>query len=333
MSTRIILPNGYAISCESEDAAGVPDITQNAGENVMEAHEEAQKPVTDENAEYDAAHEADAGKEIEDIQDVAKANESTFYGLSILNRAAASKEAFGVSKAFSKMKFGSVKEAINSPEIKEALKTAKAWADKKGFKPASAKEVNENKKTLAEVLFRTPTAAHYGNAGSKMHTGVNSQAKWILYNASEGFVVLGLPDVLFVGRVVLYIFFTKGDKSKVFSKKLAVYKDRKDFAVESYGIFSGLFAAESDAAAAAAEAEKEPEKSDTPVTSEDTAETETTDVSVEEESEGTTTVAETETTSTEEPTKPEEGEGEGEGAAEASEEEKAIEAFFANWGN
>ena len=74
---NIKLPNGYTMSFESTDAAGVPDITQGSGENVMEAQVEQQKPVTDAAAEYDAAHEADTPKETENVQEVAS-TESSF---------------------------------------------------------------------------------------------------------------------------------------------------------------------------------------------------------------------------------------------------------------
>ena len=68
---KVTLPGGYTLALENVDAAGVPDITQNAGENALQAEAEAQKPVTQEGAEYDAAAEADKGKEIENVQLVA----------------------------------------------------------------------------------------------------------------------------------------------------------------------------------------------------------------------------------------------------------------------
>lgn len=355
MSTRIILPNGYAISCESEDAAGVPDITQNAGENVMEAHEDAQKPVTDENAEYDAAHEADAGKEIENVQDVASQessfagamaimNENTFYGLTQYRRA---QEGFGIKDSFSGLKYKTEAEMWKDPKVLEAINTAKGWAEKKGYSLATKEEVQANKQTFFTQHFRragkdqgsSTSVNKIINAGKiinvngatlyTMRTNVSlTDAALTSIAGIFGAIPMAIRKLKGAELLIAFIFFKKAD-GKVFAKGLAKATVDKTYATESAGIFSEFFARES------AEAENtEPEKSDTPVTSEDTAETETTDVSVEEEANG----------STEEPAKSEGGdgegasdsgktEGEGEGAAEASEEEKAIEAFFANWGN
>lgn len=352
MSTRIILPNGYAISCESEDAAGVPDITQNAGENVMEAHEDAQKPVTDENAEYDAAHEADAGKEIENVQDVASQesfagamaimNENTFYGLTQYRRA---QEGFGIKDSFSGLRYKTEAEMWKDPKVLEAINTAKGWAEQKGYSLATKEEVQANAQTFFTQHFRR---AGKDKGASTAMSSINKNGKIINVNGATLYTMrtnTSMTDAALVGLagifgtipmairklkgaelLMAFIFFKKAD-GKVFAKGLAKATVDKTYATESAGIFSEFFARES------AEAENtEPEKSDTPVTSEDTAETETTDVSVEDEANN----------STEEPAKSEgesEGgdsgktEGEGEGAAEASEEEKAIEAFFANWGN
>lgn len=350
MSTRIILPNGYSISCESEDAAGVPDITKNAGENVMKAEEEAQKPVTDENAEYDAAHEADAGKEIEDVQEVASQesfagamaimNENTFYGLTQYRRA---QEGFGIKDSFSGLKYNTEAEMWKDPKVLEAINTAKEWANKKGYSLATKEEVQANKQTFFTQHFRR---AGKDNASTTSFMKIFNAGKIINVNGATLYTMranTSMTDNVLVALVGLigaipaairklkgtellisFIFFKKAD-GKVFAKGLAKATVNKAYATESAGIFSEFFARES----AEAEGATEPEKSDAPVTAEDTAD-ETTDVSIEEEA-----------NSTEEPAaKPEAEPEKTADAPEAaaaedgkSEEEKAIESFFANWGN
>lgn len=363
MSTRIILPNGYSISCESEDAAGVPDITQNAGENVMKAEEEAQKPVTDENAEYDAAHEADAGKEIEDVQEVASQesfagamaimNENTFYGLTQYRRA---QEGFGIKDSFSGLKYNTEAEMWKDPKVLEAINTAKEWANKKGYSLATKEEVQANKQTFFTQHFRR---AGKDNASQTSAMKIFNAGKIINVNGATLYTMranTSMTDaVLFslvglIGTIpavirklkgtellISFIFFKK-ENGKVFAKGLAKATVNKAYATESAGIFSEFFARES----AEAEGAAEPEKSDAPVTAEDTAD-ETTDVSIEEETSASEEKPAEDKPETE--TKPEEAEGaaEPEKTADApeataaeddkSEEEKAIESFFANWGN
>ena len=291
---KVTLPGGYTLALENVDAAGVPDITQNAGENVLQAEADAQKPVTQEGAEYDAAAEADKGKEIENVQQVAsqesenaviaelaRENGNTFYGMHIMNAAKKSGEAFGITKAFSKMRFNSIKEAIATDEIKAAIEVAKKWAAKKGYHLATPAEVNNNKTTLLE-WFRTG-AMHQGNNSSNFNSAAKSadgkpfaEFKWVIHTVN-GAAIIGFP---FAGIVELYIMFAKDKNGKVFSKKLAVYRERKDYAVESYGVFAGLFARE---AAEADAGEPNPAATDNPVTpAEPDPETETADVNVEE---------------------------------------------------
>ena len=130
---KVTLPGGYTLALENVDAAGVPDITQNAGENVLQAEADAQKPVTQEGAEYDAAAEADKGKEIENVQQVAS-QESSFYGLMVAQRAL---EGFGLKA--DRKGYESIEGFFKTPEAKAAMDTAKAWLAKKNGKLEIAK--------------------------------------------------------------------------------------------------------------------------------------------------------------------------------------------------
>ena len=302
---KVTLPGGYTLALENVDAAGVPDITQNAGENVLQAEADAQKPVTQEGAEYDAAAEADKGKEIENVQQVAsqesenavvaelaRENGNTFYGMHIMNAAKKSGEAaFGITKAFENMKFASVKDAVNSQEVKNAIAVAKKWADKKNYHLSSTKEVNENRTTLGEAIralfVGSGGGARAGNdtSGQVTKNAVFRGAQWKLLQV-DGACLLALPTV---GNVTLrdpidyytlFIFFTKEKNAQIFSKKLAVFKISKTFATESYGVFAGLFARE---AAEADAGETNPAATDNPVTpAEPDPETETADVNIDE---------------------------------------------------
>ncbi len=297
---KVTLPGGYTLALENVDAAGVPDITQNAGENVLQAEADAQKPVTQEGAEYDAAAEADKGKEIENVQQVAsqesenaviaelaRENGSTFYGMHIMNAAKKSGEAFGITKAFKKMTFASVKEAVNSKEVKDALEAAKAWASKKGYTLSTVDEINKNKMTLGTLLFKRAGGAKQANGNGDQFVNGNPITKYKLHTVA-GTGILALPAILDGAglgeqansqKFVLYVFFTKN--GKVFAKKLAAFRLARSFAVESYGPFAGLFARES--AEAAAGEETNPAATDNPVTPEEAdPETETADVDVEE---------------------------------------------------
>ena len=301
---KVTLPGGYTLALENVDAAGVPDITQNAGENVLQAEADAQKPVTQEGAEYDAAAEADKGKEIENVQQVAsqesenavvaelaRENGSTFYGMHIMNAAKKSGEAFGITKAFSKMRFGSVKEAIDSEEVKKAVETAKSWAAKKGYTLATVDEINANKMTLGTALFRRAGTAKASNSNADEYKITPLMKKYKIYSA-YGTGIFALPAIMNmspenllapgankVDKFVLYLFFNKN--GKIFVKRLAVFKlAARNFAVESYGVFAGLFARESAEADAG---ETNPAATDNPVTPEEAdPETETDDVDVEE---------------------------------------------------
>ena len=296
---KVTLPGGYTLALENVDAAGVPDITQNAGENVLQAEADAQKPVTQEGAEYDAAAEADKGKEIENVQQVAsqesenavvaelaRENGSTFYGMHIMNAAKKSGEAFGITKAFKKMTFASVKEAVNSQEVKDALEAAKAWASKKGYALATVDEINKNKMTLGTLLFKRAGGAKAANGNGDQFVNGNPITKYKLHTvAGTGILALpaiidgaGLGDKANSQKFVLYVFFTKN--GKVFAKKLAAFRLARSFATESYGVFAGLFARE---AAEADVGEPNPAATDNPVTpAEPDPETETADVDVEE---------------------------------------------------
>ena len=301
---KVTLPGGYTLALENVDAAGVPDITQNAGENVLQAEADAQKPVTQEGAEYDAAAEADKGKEIENVQQVAsqesenavvaelaRENGNTFYGMHIMNAAKKSGEAFGITKAFSKMRFGSVKEAIDSEEVKNAVETAKSWAAKKGYTLATVDEINANKMTLGTALFRRAGTAKASNSNADQYKITPLMKKYKIYSA-YGTGIFALPAIVNaslenllntapnkVDKFVLYLFFNKN--GKIFVKRLAVFKlAARNFAVESYGVFAGLFARESAEADAG---ETNPAATDNPVTPEEAdPETETDDVDVEE---------------------------------------------------
>ena len=200
----------------------------------------------------------------------------------IMNAAKKSGEAFGITKAFSKMRFNSIKEAIATDEIKAAIEVAKKWAEKKGYHLATPAEVNNNKTTLLE-WFRTG-AMHAGNTSSNLNSAVKSadgkpaykEFKWVIHTVN-GASIIGFP---FGNKVELYIMFAKDKNGKVFSKTLAVYRVRKDYAVESYGVFAGLFARE---AAEADAGEPNPAATDNPVTPDESdPETETVDVNVEE---------------------------------------------------
>jgi len=146
---KVTLPGGYTLALENVDAAGVPDITQNAGENVLQAEADAQKPVTQEGAEYDAAAEADKGKEIENVQQVAS-QESSFYGLMVAQRAL---EGFGLKA--DRKGYESIEGFFKTPEAKAAMDTAKAWLAKKNGKLEIAKttDIKESPASLKSKIM------------------------------------------------------------------------------------------------------------------------------------------------------------------------------------
>jgi hypothetical protein len=344
---KVTLPGGYTLALENVDAAGVPDITQNAGENVLQAEADAQKPVTQEGAEYDAAAEADKGKEIENVQQVAsqesenavvaelaRENGNTFYGMHIMNAAKKSGEAFGITKAFKKMTFASVKEAVNSQEVKDALEAAKAWASKKGYTLSTVDEINKNKMTLGTLLFKRAGGAKAANGNGDQFVNGNPITKYKLHTVA-GTGILALPAVLDGAGIseqansqkfVLYVFFTKN--GKVFAKKLAAFRLARSFATESYGVFAGLFARE---AAEADAGEPNPAATDNPVTpAESDPETETDDVDVEEDVEVTAEPAPAATEPAAPATEPAPAAPATEPATE-DDDAKAVESFYADF--
>ena len=117
--TQVDIGNGIRISVESDDPTGIPDTTVNAGPDTIELHEDAQKPADAPAAEYDAEQHVDTPEDVE------KANESTFLGLTIRRR---SNEGFGLK---TKGQYASAADFFKSPECKAAVETAKAWATKK----------------------------------------------------------------------------------------------------------------------------------------------------------------------------------------------------------
>lgn len=81
MAKTIKIQSGsHIISIESDDA-GVPDVTQDAGPDILELQEDAMAAPNEENAEFNAAID-DSPVESEDkTQDVNKANESFFNAI------------------------------------------------------------------------------------------------------------------------------------------------------------------------------------------------------------------------------------------------------------
>ena len=298
---KVTLPGGYTLALENVDAAGVPDITQNAGENVQQAEADAQKPVTQEGAEYDAAAEADKGKEIENVQQVASQesfagsmaimNENTFYGMTQYQRA---QEGFGIRDTFSGLKYKTEDEMWKDQTVLNAIDTAKKWAEKKGFELATKEEVQQNKQTLGTLLFRRAGKSNGGDtglngllnkgkiinvAGATIYSMRTSTSMANTLAGSFGFIPPIIRKLKGAELIVSFIFFKKSD-GKIFAKGLAKATVNKAYATESAGIFSEFFARESAAADAG---ETNPAATDNPVTpAEPDPETETVDVNVEE---------------------------------------------------
>jgi hypothetical protein len=133
LKKKIDLGDGVVISLESSDE--VPDTTTDAGPDTIKLHEDAQKPESDPNAEYDASDNVDVPEDVE------KANESSFFGV-ILNRRSI--------EAFAKVKgsFPSSEAFFKSNECKAAIAVAKQWGEKKKMSSVSSNEIPDNLKKL-----------------------------------------------------------------------------------------------------------------------------------------------------------------------------------------
>lgn len=314
---NIKLPNGYTMSFESTDAAGVPDITQGSGENVMEAQVEQQKPVTDDAAEYDAAHEADTPKETENVQEVAS-TESSFYGLMVAQRAL---EGFGLKA--DKKGYESIDGFFKTPEAKAAMETAKSWLDKQNGKLTLAKttDIKESPASLkAKIMGINKEAMSKGKSIGKFH-----QALGGVFYCWE---IPGKPNF----TAALMLKKANGDitfKYFVISAKLK-NKGNAAMGLESVDALNAFLGLESEDAVPSEEKTEgatdtsTPETSDTTTTTTTTVEEGTDDASINvvEEVEGGT--SEDDTSTPEKPTSSNE--------PEATDEDKAIESFFKHWG-
>ena len=316
---NIKLPNGYTMSFESTDAAGVPDITKDSGENVMEAQVEQQKPVTDDAAEYDAAHEADTPKETENVQEVAS-TESSFYGLMVAQRAL---EGFGLKA--DKKGYESIDGFFKTPEAKAAMETAKSWLDKQNGKLTLAKttDIKESPASLkAKIMGINKEAMSKGKSIGKFH-----QALGGVFYCWE---IPGKPNF----TAALMLKKANGDitfKYFVISAKLK-NKGNAAMGLESVDALNAFLGLESEDAVPPEEKTEVTADTSTPETSDTTTTTTTTttveegtddaSINVAEEVEGGTsgddTSAPEKSTSSNEP--------------EATDEDKAIESFFKHWG-
>ena len=81
-----ITRNGKTFSIESEDAAGVPDVTQNAGPDIMKLADDAQKPASDDESEFDsnAAPAVQTKAEADDKTESVEEKASEAYGIAAL---------------------------------------------------------------------------------------------------------------------------------------------------------------------------------------------------------------------------------------------------------
>jgi hypothetical protein len=134
---KVPIGNGQFIEVVSskEDASAVPDVTKDAGPDEMKLLEDAKKPVSDKNAEYDAADNVDKPDDVE------KANENTFFGVILKHR---SIEAFAKTKT----SFASAADFFKSNEIKQAIAAARQWAEKKKLSFASSGDFPEKSRKL-----------------------------------------------------------------------------------------------------------------------------------------------------------------------------------------
>jgi hypothetical protein len=133
MSDVVIRVDGHVISLE--DSNGVPDVTKDTGPDQIKLQENVKKPTTDENAEYDAAENVD------NPEDIKKANESTFLGVIFKNR---SIEAFAKAKGV----FPNADAFFKSNECKGSVAAAKSWAEKHKVSLASSSDIPEKYKGL-----------------------------------------------------------------------------------------------------------------------------------------------------------------------------------------
>ena len=147
--TKITIPKVGVLSIEN-DTAGVPDTTIDSGANVMEVIEDNQKDLDDDEAEFNSDVDSSETEKDDVVEAVEKANESSFMGLLIAQRA---REGFGLKKAKS---YVSVDAFFKSAEAKAAIETAKAWAEKKGY--TLAKNV-EGCKNYLGVQFKVKEKA------------------------------------------------------------------------------------------------------------------------------------------------------------------------------
>jgi hypothetical protein len=147
ITRKVDLGGGVIMSIESDTP--VPDTTADAGPDTIKLHEDAQKPATDNSAEYDAAEHVDVPENVE------TANESTFFGIILKHR---SEEAFAKTKGV----FPSADAFFKSNECKQAIAAAKQWAEKHKMSPASSGELPENLKKhgLATKVIAGATLAY-----------------------------------------------------------------------------------------------------------------------------------------------------------------------------
>ena len=300
MAKKITITAGKkVISIESDDA-GVPDVTKDAGPDLLKLQNDAMAAPNEENAEFNAAQpdsqveSEDKPQEAETANEayvIAKDNDDTFYGLVMAVRA---NEGFGISDAFSGLKFKTKDEMFKDPKVNAAINTAKEWAAKKGYEMASVKEVQENKQTLGTLLFSRAGKVNVTDGAVRAITKMQlrevngavvsvMEADMSIANALTGYVgALWAIVRKLSGRGLLlsFVWFKKPD-GKVFCKGLAkavwTKADAIPVASESLNLDVGEFTAskylkssESDDEPAAQAAGEEPAQSDNPVTPDET---------------------------------------------------------------
>jgi hypothetical protein len=173
MTKRVFkLIDGTVFSVESNSDT-VPDTTADAGPDTIKLHEDAQKPESDSNAEYDASEHVDVPEDVE------KANESSFFGVILKRR---SVEAFAKTKGV----FPSAEGFFKSNECKQAIAVAKQWAEKKKMSPAATNDVPENLKKLGfSAKSMTGLTLAYREAKGRLYVDVlfkNAKGKVISKN-------------------------------------------------------------------------------------------------------------------------------------------------------
>lgn len=78
---RIKINSGNRIISIESDDAGVPDVTEGTGPDIIELQDDAMAEPGEENAEFDAAIDDSAVEEEDEMEAVEKANESFFNGI------------------------------------------------------------------------------------------------------------------------------------------------------------------------------------------------------------------------------------------------------------